>query len=126
MNELQLKSHLSYLVLSGSIKTTLGQKKPISSLLLAISERDTVSCDSQLDLKSAMPRPTSWPYAEFHTYTFCDWMRTSKNGYMAARRFFSRGHARYCRIDCVPAHWLRRDVSVIDIFQDRLTKDRVS
>lgn len=60
-----LFSHISAgLLLSGSMKSGRGLQNQHRRLLWAVRERTTVSCNTQSDLKVAMPRPFSWPYVE--------------------------------------------------------------
>lgn len=62
-----------------------GLWNPRSRPLSVGIERTTISCNSQSDLKSKMPRLASWSYAEHDINLSCDWnnstwfARTSNN-----------------------------------------------
>lgn len=55
-------NHISDGLLSGSMKSVFRTNTAGSPS--AVGERTAVSCDSQSNLKVAMPRPFSWPHAE--------------------------------------------------------------
>lgn len=65
--------------LACDMEFTGGQQNWHCRLLSAVRDQNTVSCDSQSELKSAMTRPASWSHAELCTYTSCDWMSTESH-----------------------------------------------